>query len=106
MTRPMARRDVRQLAWLTLILAIPACQTTPERQCSLVSRVPVTDLVDPHVAADTVPVLDVKVVESLAAQTQGSGVTPVAATSGRKPFNVLVLSGGGAYGAYSAGVLA
>jgi predicted acylesterase/phospholipase RssA len=102
----MARLDVRRTTLLVLVLAIPACQTTPERQCNLVNRVSVTDLLDPHVTAATVPVLDVKVCESLAAHTQGSGLTPVAATAGKKPFNVLVLSGGGAYGAYSAGVLA
>jgi predicted acylesterase/phospholipase RssA len=106
MTRHMARRDVRLLAWLVLIPAIPACSTTPDRQCNLVNQVPVTDLVDAHVTAATVPVVDVRVCESLAAQTQGSGVTTVSATSGKKPYNVLVLSGGGAYGAYSAGVLA
>ena len=102
----MARPGVHRLSWLALALAIPACQSTPERQCNFVKQAPVTELVDPHVSQATVPVLDIKVGETLAAHTHGSGVTQVAASSGRKPFNVLVLSGGGAYGAYSAGVLA
>jgi len=62
----------------------------------------VTDLVDRQSTGDTVPVVDVKVSESLAGQ---SAVVPAYAAVPR-PFNVLVLSGGGAYGAYSAGVLA
>jgi predicted acylesterase/phospholipase RssA len=102
----MSRLDVRPLVWLALALVVPACQTPPERQCNLVNRVPATDLVDPTRGADTVPVLDVKVSDAMAAQTQWSEVRPVSATSGKKPFNVLVLSGGGAYGAFSAGVLA
>ncbi|HEX3147906.1 MAG TPA: patatin-like phospholipase family protein [Gemmataceae bacterium] len=102
----MARLHVRTIVWLAVVVALPACSTTPDRQCNSLSRVPVTDLVDAHVTRDTVPVVDVRVCESLAAQTQGSGLVTASATSGKKPFNVLVLSGGGAYGAYSAGVLA
>ena len=102
----MSRPGVRVLVWLALAVAIPACQSPPARQCSLVERVPVTELVDPSRGVDTVPVLDVKVCDALAARTSTSDITPVSATAGKKPFNVLVLSGGGAYGAYSAGVLA
>jgi predicted acylesterase/phospholipase RssA len=102
----MFRQDVRVLIWLTLAATVPACQSPPARQCNLAERVPVTDLVDPTRGVDTVPVLDVKVCDALAARTNTSQVIPVSATAGRKPFNVLVLSGGGAYGAYSAGVLA
>src|SRR5262245_29045550 len=104
--RPMSRLDVRRPIWLLLVLVVPACQLPPGRECGLVNKVPVTELVDPGRGADTVPVLDVKVCEALAAQTQPGPVVPVSATSNKKPFNVLVLSGGGAYGAYSAGVLA
>jgi hypothetical protein len=102
----MSRPDVRVLLWLTLTATVPACQSPPARQCNLAERVPVTELVDPTRGTDTVPVLDVKVCDALAARTNSSHVIPVSATAGRKPFNVLVLSGGGAYGAYSAGVLA
>jgi predicted acylesterase/phospholipase RssA len=72
-------------------------------------------LIDPHIGQDTVPVLDVKLCEALAAQRHQSVVSVSARTAGRsenqtqaskRQFNVLVLSGGGAYGAYSAGVLA
>ena len=102
----MSRMDVRRSIWLLLVLTLPACQSGPSRDCTLVNRVPVTELVDPDHETDTVPVLGMKAVEALAARPLSSGVTPVAATSGKKEFNVLVLSGGGAYGAYSAGVLA
>ena len=58
---------------------------------------PVTELVDREARTDTAPVLDLP-----------SAVPPAAAPTpdGRRPFNVLVLSAGGAYGAYPAGVLA
>jgi Patatin-like phospholipase len=102
----MARLRVRTIVWLTVVLAIPACSTTPDRQCNALNTVSSTDLVDAQAARDMVPVIDVRVCESLAAQTQGTGVVTASATSSKKQFNVLVLSGGGAYGAYSAGVLA
>ena len=101
----MSRLDVRLLVWLTVALAVPACQSPP-RQCNAVNKVPATQLVDPTRGPDTVPVLDVKVCEALAARTRDSGVVQASATGEQKPFNVLVLSGGGSYGAYSAGVLA
>jgi hypothetical protein len=102
----MSRRDGRRFVWIVLAVAVPACSSPPARQCDAIGRVPVTELVDPTRGAETVPVLDLKLAETLARQTQTSPVVPVSASSGKKPFNVLVLSGGGAYGAYSAGVLA
>jgi predicted acylesterase/phospholipase RssA len=101
----MARADVRAICVVALVAAgVPACQTTPDRQCGTLS-VPVTRLYDPNLPRDTVPVIDLKLCESLAAHAQG--VTfPVSTASAHQPFNILVLSGGGAYGAYSAGVLA
>jgi hypothetical protein len=102
----MSRMDVRRFCLIAAALAVPACQSTSTRDCALVNRVPVTELVDPDHETDTVPVLGVKVAAAIAAGPATSGVTPASATSGTKPFNVLVLSGGGAYGAYSAGVLA
>jgi Patatin-like phospholipase len=102
----MSRLDVRLCVWLALAAAVPACQSSPTRQCSLVNQIPVTELVDPTRGLDTVPVLDVRVCEELACRTQSSQITTASATSAKKPFNMLVLSGGGAYGAYSAGVLA
>ena len=101
----MARADVRALCVVAALAAcVPACQSTPERQCSTGS-VPVTHLYDPHLRRDTVPVIDLKLCESLEAQALGVTV-PVSTAPARRPFNILVLSGGGAYGAYSAGVLA
>jgi predicted acylesterase/phospholipase RssA len=70
--------------------------------------VPITELIDPTLGKETVPVIDVRLCESLAAHATGPApIVPVSATTAqRRPFNILVLSGGGAYGAYSAGVLA
>ena len=102
----MSRSDVRPFVWLTIALVAPACQSGPSRDCSVVNRVPVTDLVDPDHQPDTVPVLRLKPADALAARTPTSEVMTASATEGKKPFNVLVLSGGGAYGAYTAGVLA
>jgi predicted acylesterase/phospholipase RssA len=85
-----------------LTIGLPACRspvTTDDR----VGPVPVTDLVDRQSAGDYVPVLDVKVIESITGQ---SSVVVPASGKAAAPFNVLVLSGGGAYGAYSAGVVA
>ena len=102
----MSRVNVRRFYWLCLALAVPACQSGPGRDCTMVNRVPVTDLVDPEHETDTVPVLSIRAVDALAARPPRSELTQVSATTEKKPFNVLVLSGGGAYGAYSAGVLA
>lgn len=86
---------------LVLAVALPACRTGPAIPPP--PAPPITSLMDAQAAtADTVPVLDVRVSETLAEQS------PVVRAGGGapRPFNVLVLSGGGAYGAYSAGVLA
>ncbi|HKA06645.1 MAG TPA: patatin-like phospholipase family protein [Gemmataceae bacterium] len=101
----MARADVRGICVCALLAAaLPACQSTPERQCNTLA-IPVTHIYDPYLRRDTVPVIDVRLCESLAAHAQG--VTfPVSTESTQRQFNILVLSGGGAYGAYSAGVLA
>ena len=95
------------LVFVGLVLGISACSSGPERHCNTVGPTPVTELIDPNLPRDTVPLLDVKLCESLAERTQSTVVTvsqkhnPAA-----RPFNILVLSGGGAYGAYTAGVLA
>lgn len=103
----MARTDVRAIIFCSLLaVGLPACQSAPERHCNAAEAAGVTALVDRTLVADTVPVLDVKLCESLAEHAQTSPVVPVAASSAHQPFNILALSGGGAYGAYSAGVLA
>jgi predicted acylesterase/phospholipase RssA len=103
----MARTDVRTIVFCSFLFAgVPACQSPPPRQCDAARAAAVSELVDPALTKDTIPVLDVKLCESLAAHTQGGAAIPVAVSSARQPFNVLVLSGGGAYGAFSAGVLA
>jgi hypothetical protein len=85
---------------------VPACSNTPERKC-VVGPTPVTELIDPYLEQDTIPVLDVKLCEALAAQKPGNIVSVSARKDApTRPFNILVLSGGGAYGAYTAGVLA
>lgn len=104
----MSRANLRSLC-LVIVLAsgVPACQSTPDRQCAAVTHLAATDLVDPNLPADTVPVLDVKLCETLAAQTQSPGKTvTVSHSSPQRQFNILALSGGGAYGAFTAGVLA
>jgi predicted acylesterase/phospholipase RssA len=92
---------------LIVILGAPACSSGPARQCNAVGPTPITELYDPGLPNDTVPLLDVKLCESLAAHTHSS-VVPVSQKHDptKRPFNILVLSGGGAYGAYTAGVLA
>jgi predicted acylesterase/phospholipase RssA len=92
---------------LIVILGAPACSSGPGRQCNAIGPTPITELVDPSLPNDTVPLLDVKLCESLAAHTHSS-VVPVSQKHdpSKRPFNILVLSGGGAYGAYTAGVLA
>lgn len=92
---------------LIVVLGAPACSSGPGRQCNATGPTPITELVDPTIPNDTVPLLDVKLCEQLAARTQHN-VLPVSQKHDptRKPFNILVLSGGGAYGAYTAGVLA
>jgi hypothetical protein len=104
----MPRVDLRAIfVIIALACGVPACSSGPGRQCNAVGPTPVTELVDPSLPNDTVPLLDVKLCESLALRTQ-SATIPVSLKSNPadRQFNTLVLSGGGAYGAYSAGVLA
>ena len=102
----MVPADARAICFvLVLALGVSACQSPPERQYSSVT-VPITHIYDPYLRGDdTVPVVDVRLCESLAARTHGFTV-PVSTQPEGRTFNILVLSGGGAYGAYSAGVLA
>ena len=61
----MARADMRPLFVVAAMVAVvPACKSTPERQCGT-SPAPVTHLYDPHLPRDTVPVIDLKLCESL-----------------------------------------
>jgi predicted acylesterase/phospholipase RssA len=86
-----------------LAFAAAACNGTPPRQCDTVAKFPATSLVDLQAADDpTAPVIDLKLCQAMA-EKMGRPGTPD--TPGHKPFNVLALSGGGSYGAYSAGVL-
>jgi hypothetical protein len=102
----MARTDLRSILLVAFVAAgVPACSTMPDRQCN-VGKTPITELVDPNLSQDTVPLLDVKLVESLAHQTHANTTIPASTAPAHRPFNILVLSGGGAYGAYTAGVLA
>ena len=96
----MIRRRV--VFGVVLAAALPACNAAPRGACQTTNRVPVTDLVDRESVDPFVPVVDVALCEALARQmTRPAMGIP---ESGRR-FNALVLSGGGAYGAYSAGVL-
>jgi hypothetical protein len=92
---------------LVFVLGVPACSSGPSRQCNAIGPTPITELVDPTLPNDTVPLLDVKLCESLAARTNCNVVAVSQKHDpAKRPFNILVLSGGGAYGAYTAGVLA
>lgn len=87
--------------FLPLLLLLPACTSTPTRNCP--NPTPISGYTDVMAQDDpTVPVLDVKLTEELARKMGRPGAPP---GLGRKPFEVLVLSGGGSYGAYSAGLL-
>ncbi len=90
-----------------LVVGVPACSSGPERHCNAIGPTPITELIDPDLPHDTIPLLDVKLCESLAERTQ-STLIPVSQKRdpAKRQFNILVLSGGGAYGAYTAGVLA
>jgi len=104
----MAGKCLQVISFVAALLGcVPACTNSPSRNCNAAGSIPVTELVDPTITKDTVSLLDVKLCESLAAQTQQS-TGPIVATSNKnhRPYNILVLSGGGAYGAYTAGVLA
>jgi predicted acylesterase/phospholipase RssA len=84
---------------LTTAIAISlGCSSPPARKSDAVGALSVTALRDANPPGDTVSVLTVRPVENAAKSS--------AESAGKKPFNVLVLSGGGADGAYAAGVLA
>jgi predicted acylesterase/phospholipase RssA len=85
------------------VAGLAGCTGMPPMQWDYVGKVPANQLVDLQAAADpTVPVVDFKLCEQMAA-TMGRPGHPD--TPGYRPYNVLALSGGGSYGAYSAGVL-
>lgn len=101
----VSRLRLLAVVWAGLLVAGPACKSAPEPDMVASQRPPITDLYDSKLAeSDTVPLLDVRVCETLAERRQ------IVAAGGleksARPYNVLVLSGGGAYGSYSAGVLA
>jgi predicted acylesterase/phospholipase RssA len=89
----------RALALMAVVaVSLIGCRGFGSRGNSCPSPTPITGLVDRECPANTVPVLDTQTV-----------VPPAVATAeplGHRPFNILVLSAGGAYGAYPAGVLA
>jgi predicted acylesterase/phospholipase RssA len=84
-----------------IVLALTGCQALGLREKETAAA-PLPDLTDRGPVGDTVPVLDLRAGDKVEVQAPPA----VAPPNGTKPFNVLVLSGGGAYGAYSAGVLA
>lgn len=77
-------------------LSVAGCLSQNRSGSNCPAPAPATSLVDRDGPADTVPIVDLR---SAVPRPDGAADRP-----GR--FNVLVLSGGGAYGAYSAGVLA
>ena len=84
------------------LACLAGCHSTP-RRCAATAATPITQLVDLHGATDpTVPVIDTQISHTLAEKIGRPGRFEQAK---RKPFEILALSGGGSYGAYSAGVL-
>ena len=93
----------RGLMLCAVLAAAPAgCTSAPRGACQTTNMLPVTELVDRDRVDDAVPAVDVALCEALAAGV--SRPTAPADPTARR-FNVLVLSGGGAYGAYPAGIL-
>jgi predicted acylesterase/phospholipase RssA len=95
--RPLVGR--RALA-LTAVVAVSliGCRGFGSRGTGCPAPGPVTGLVDREAPADSAPVVNL-----------ATAVPPAAAPpppGAQRPFNILVLSAGGAYGAYQAGVLA
>lgn len=90
-------------ARLVLVLAVltvgASCQSTFRPKCKPASISQLTNL---EPSGNTVPLLCREACEKLITDT---GITQVAHRPHQRQFNTLVLSGGGAYGAYSAGVL-
>ena len=91
----MGRRALLLIALVAVSLV--GCRSFGSRGSGCPAPAPVTDLVDRQPATDTAPVVELPNVVRAAAAPEPDG---------RRPFNVLVLSAGGAYGAYPAGVLA
>ncbi len=84
-------------ACLLLIAALAAplgCSSPPPRKSDAIGPLAVTALADAAPPGDTVSVLELP-----------PAISPVASSDARKQFNVLVLSGGGADGAFAAGFL-
>jgi predicted acylesterase/phospholipase RssA len=89
----------RRALVLTALVAVSlvGCRSFASRGSGCPAPGPVTNLVDRQTPIDTAPVVDLPNVVPAAAAPEPDG---------RRPFNVLVLSAGGAYGAYPAGLLA
>jgi predicted acylesterase/phospholipase RssA len=83
------------LFWLAAILLV-GCSSPPLRNTDALGPLAVTALMDADPPGDTVSVLDVR---------PARPVMPETVDPPRTTFNVLVLSGGGADGAYAAGAL-
>ncbi len=86
-----------------IVLALVGCQSVLRPRGPEPAAVPLSALTDRGTNDDIVPVIDLRGGDRVEVQAAPPAAAP---PNGRKPFNVLVLSGGGAYGAYSAGVLA
>ncbi|HVK11711.1 MAG TPA: patatin-like phospholipase family protein [Gemmataceae bacterium] len=93
----------RCILLVSLVLTMTGCQSALRSRDQEPAAVPLTNLTDRGADGDVVPVIDLRGGDRVEVQATPPAVAP---PTGRKPFNVLVLSGGGAYGAYSAGVLA
>jgi len=89
----------RALAFVAVVaVGLVGCRSFGSRGGGCPAPGPVTGLVDRDAPNTTAPVVD------LHAAVLPASAPPI--PDGRRPFNVLVLSAGGAYGAYPAGVLA
>ncbi|HEX3150743.1 MAG TPA: patatin-like phospholipase family protein [Gemmataceae bacterium] len=84
------------IALVAVAVMALGCSHPPPRKSDAIGPLTVTDLMDAQPTGDTVSVLSVR-------PTLPKDTEP--ADSGRPPFHVLVLSGGGADGAYSVGAL-
>jgi predicted acylesterase/phospholipase RssA len=82
-----------------LVLGQAGCLSPAGRTPGCPPPAPAVSLVDRDAPADTVPVVDLRTAAPRPDARPGDPAGPAR-------FNVLVLSGGGAYGAYPAGVLA
>jgi predicted acylesterase/phospholipase RssA len=96
---------IRRVAGLGVVFALTllGCQSAPRGPSQTTSGISVAKLVDSDKVDDAVPVVDVALCEALVKQLGRPGAADRPSSGG---YNILALSGGGAYGAYSAGVLA